>query len=127
MPLLNLQIKYLFNRFVRIADLSFASGIPTPSLSRYKRLGIIPTGTNFNKMMKLYRETQYRSLRTEGVSVVEAKKYWSKSPSVVNTIRNKYAETVIRLADFADVDESLILENISNSEKEAEEIFESGL
>lgn len=127
MPVLNQSIKFIFNRYLKLSDLSFASGIPVPSLSRYKRQGIIPVGTNFNKMMSLYRQVQFRSLRVEGASIVEAKKFWSQSPTTVNKLRNRYAETVKRLAVDNDTDVNTVRDSIANSGKEAEEIFQSGL
>jgi hypothetical protein len=124
MPIANLAIKYLFSKF-SIPLLNNVTGISLTTLYRYKNTGNIASTEYYNKLFNRYRSVMYTQLRANGANVKQANRYKGANPTTVNQVIRKYQETAARLATEFKVDYNTITENMSKSQKDAEEIWES--
>lgn len=124
MPVADLAIKYLFNNF-RVTDLSYVTGIAERTLYRYKSTLNIPTVSKYNTLFNRYRSVIYTQLRSAGASTKQANRFKGAAPTKINEIVRKYQQTAVRLATEYKVDYNVIMENMSKSEKDYEEINES--
>jgi len=124
MPVVNVAIEYLFKKF-SVPLLSNVTKIPLTTLYRYKSTGNIPSTAYYNKLFNRYRSVMYTQLRASGANVSQANRYKGASPTKVNQTVRKYQEAAVRLATEYKVDYDTIVENMSKSQKDSEEIWES--
>jgi hypothetical protein len=124
MPIANLAIKYLFDKF-SVQLLNNVTGISLSTLYRYKNTGNIASTEYYNKLFNRYRSVMYTQLRASGASKKQADRFKGTNPVRVNEVVRKYQETAARLATEYQVDYNTITENMSKSMKDYEEINES--